>query len=167
MAKMTMPFEVNDDPARKEFLVNQLTAILMDLDEDLKPNWGKMSPQQMVEHLIWTFDISLGIIQVPCSTPGNKIEAYKRFLKSNLPTKQNFRNPILGGVLPELYFESLKDAIKGLQKKIGFFYDSNRPSAKEVQNHPIFGPLNLEEWERSHYKHCFHHLQQFGLLEAE
>ena len=33
-----------------------------------------------------------------------------------------------------------------------------------VQTHPIFGPLVPEEWHRSHFKHCHHHLQQFGLI---
>nr|WP_299343715.1 DUF1569 domain-containing protein [Allomuricauda sp.] len=167
MAKMTLPFEVNDDPARKEFLVNQLMEMLKELQEHSKPSWGKMSPQQMVEHLIWTFDVSVGLIQVPCSTPENKIEAYKRFLTSNLPTRQNFRNPVLGDTLPDLHFKTLKDAIEGLEKKIEFFYDSERPNSKTLQTHPVFGPLDVEDWERSHYKHCFHHLQQFRLLEAQ
>ena len=33
--------------------------------------------------------------------------------------------------------------------------------------HPIFGPISLEEWGRTHYKHGVHHLLQFGLLEVE
>ena len=167
MAKIVLAFEVNDDLGRREFLINQFLNILSNLQNNSKPIWGNMSPQQMVEHLIWTFDVSTGLIQVPCSTPESKIEAYKRFLTSNLPTRQNFRNPILGDTLPELNFKNLKDAIEVLQKKMVFFYDSNRSNSKELHIHPIFGPLDIEEWERSHYKHCFHHLQQFDLLEAK
>ena len=33
--------------------------------------------------------------------------------------------------------------------------------------HPTFGPLAAEEWSRSHFKHVYHHLLQFGLLERD
>ncbi|MEM9363733.1 MAG: hypothetical protein AAGA43_13930 [Bacteroidota bacterium] len=167
MTKIALDFEVNDASGRKEFVINQLLDILSGLKEHSKPIWGKMSPQQMVEHLIWTFDVSTGLIQVSCYTPENKIEAYKRFLRNNLATKQNFKNPILGDTLPQLSFKNLKDAVEALQKKIAFFYDFNRSNSKGLHTHPIFGPLDFEEWERGHYKRCFHHLQQFDLLEAK
>ncbi|MBO0725855.1 MAG: hypothetical protein J2P52_09665 [Blastocatellia bacterium] len=35
---------------------------------------------------------------------------------------------------------------------------------KAMHIHPIFGPLNYEEWARMRFKHSIHHLFQFGLI---
>jgi hypothetical protein len=31
----------------------------------------------------------------------------------------------------------------------------------------VNGALAHDEWHRAHYKHAYHHLLQFGLIEAE
>ena len=46
------------------------------------------------------------------------------------------------------------------------FLDGPR-SNEQVSTHPIFGPIGYDEWHRTHYKHTYHHLLQFGLIESE
>lgn len=36
-----------------------------------------------------------------------------------------------------------------------------------METHPVFGPIGMAEWARAHVKHAYHHLLQFGALDAE
>jgi len=40
-------------------------------------------------------------------------------------------------------------------------YFKNAPGKKTT--HPVFGPLDFNEWVLLHYKHVTHHLRQFGV----
>ncbi|WP_343485998.1 DUF1569 domain-containing protein [Allomuricauda sp. d1] len=155
---------VNKKTIEEKFLKNEVAGLLSKLQKDSIPDWGNMTAQQMVEHLIWTFDVSFGKIRVECFTPKNKLTVFKKFLFSDHPTKQNFRNPLLVDGLPELQHESLGAAIATLKSTIQRFYSIYNTENSKEEIHPIFGTLNFEEWERAHYKHCFHHLQQFDLF---
>jgi hypothetical protein len=33
--------------------------------------------------------------------------------------------------------------------------------------HPLFGPIGAEEWTRVHFKHAYHHLLQFALIDGD
>ena len=131
---------------------------------ETSPKWGQFSPQQMVEHLIWAFDISIAKVLVSCTTPPDKIDVFKKFLYSDRPTRPNFKNPVLGDQPLALLLPDLQKAKAVLREKADEFYEyyTKNPSQKEI--HPIFGPLNLEAWERNHFKHCIHHLVQFDLM---
>lgn len=154
---------IEDGTIRKEFLQRTLHEHLKRLDFKKSPKWGQFNPQQMVEHLIWAFDISIGKVVVPCTTPRDKIDVFKRFLYSNTPTRPNFKNPILEDLPIAPLLADLQKAKTVLKEKTLQFYGHyKQPEQKEI--HPIFGPLNFEEWERNHFKHCIHHLTQFGLI---
>ena len=164
---ITIPYDVNDSNLRKNFFDTVLIDCIIHLPEEAKSLWGKMSAHDMIEHLIWAVECSIGKIEVPCRTPGNLLERAKRFLYDGRQTPQNFKNPLLGdSPLPHRYstYAEAKDA---LLKDIDAFkkYFIERPGA--VHTHPVFGPLGAEEWQRSHFKHCYHHLIQFGLLHQE
>jgi len=38
-----------------------------------------------------------------------------------------------------------------------------RTPASFAATHPLFGPMNYEDWMRWGYLHADHHLRQFGL----
>lgn len=134
------------------------------INRELKPLWGKMTAQHMVEHLILAVRTSNNKLKVECFNPPDKIPTLKRFLVSNRPLPKEFINPIIGPDLLPLEFNSLEEAITNLRNEIEeyitFFNDN--PSA--ILTNPTFGDLNREEWEIFHQKHFTHHLQQFGLL---
>jgi hypothetical protein len=51
-------FDVNDAALRDDFLRREAPARLAGLGELSAPRWGRMTAQQMAEHLLWAFEIS-------------------------------------------------------------------------------------------------------------
>lgn len=162
---ISIPFTVNDANLRHTFLDHIILDALVHLNEESRAKWGKMSAQHMIEHLLYTFEISTGKLEVPCKLQQRLIERAKRFLYNDSQTPQNFKNPLLGDDPLPLRFSNLKEAIDRLKMELKNFsiHFYEKPESNHI--HPLFGPLGAEEWERAHFKHCYHHLLQFGLLE--
>ena len=163
---VTIPFNVNDEKIRRFFFDKVLIDCIVNLSEDSKSLWGTMTAHDMIEHLIWAFECSTGAIKLPCRTPVNIIERTKRFLYDNKPTPHEFKNPLLDeNPLPHRFpkYSEAKDVL--LKNIINFtsYFDEH---TEAVHTHPIFGALGAEEWQRSQYKHCYHHLLQFGLIRS-
>jgi hypothetical protein len=159
-------FDVNDAALREEFLRADVPAALVELRADAPPRWGRMAAAQMVEHLLWAFELSTGRGRVECGVSPEDLARMRRFLYSNRPTPQDFMNPLLVSGLPPLRFADVAAAKEALGREIAaFLAGASEPQRTFV--HPIFGALAYEEWHRTHYKHAHHHLAQFGLVEAE
>ena len=161
---ISIPFDVNDSKLRESFFNHIFIDAIAVLTEQTQPLWGNMTAQHMVEHVIWAFQCSTGKLNVACHTPENLLERAKRFLYDNRQTPHCFKNPLLGEIPPALQLSSLKEAKHVLEEELALFlkHFQEHPDRKHV--HPIFGSLGTEEWQRSHFKHCFHHLLQFGLI---
>jgi len=161
---ISIPFDVNDEKLRKKFFDQLFAECVANLDENTPPLWGKMTPQHMIEHLVWAFECSTGALEVPCHTPANLLERVKRFLYDHRPTPQEFKNPLLGENPLPFRFPFFADAKDALHKDVARFIDHFRDQPNASHVHPIFGPLGAEEWQRSQFKHCYHHLLQFGVI---
>jgi len=139
----------------------QMKASLSALAADTVPLWGKMKPQQMVEHMIESLEYTNGKKVCACDRPANEAEAAKQLrLHPDFVIPQNVNL----GPLPESYrFASLDKASKQLLQELddfdGYF---NAYGVKSV--HFAFGPMDREEWLIWHGKHFAHHFRQFGLL---
>ncbi len=162
----TIPFDVNDTQLRKTFFDQLLAERISGLGEHASPLWGNMTAQHMVEHLLWAFECSTGAIVLPCCTPENLLERTKTFLYDNRPTPRGFKNPLLGQSPPSLRFSCFSDAKAALHKEVSRFIDLCQMQTNTRHVHPVFGPIGAEEWQRAHFKHCYHHLLQFGVVEA-
>ena len=112
---MRRRFDVNDAALREAFLRDDVPLAVADLREDTPARWGKMTAPQMVEHLLWGFEISTGRGQVECTVRPEELERMKRFLYSNRPTPQDFMNPVLVSGLPPLRFADLSAAKQALE----------------------------------------------------
>lgn len=146
---------------------SQLTQYLNLLDgffESVKPLWGKMTPQHMVEHLVQAVQMGNGKLKIECFNPAEKLPALKRFLMSERPLPKLFINPLIGPDLVPLKFKSLDEAIDELKNEVNDYeqYFLQNPEAKPVN--ATFGELNKAEWDWFHNKHFTHHLSQFGLI---
>jgi oxepin-CoA hydrolase/3-oxo-5,6-dehydrosuberyl-CoA semialdehyde dehydrogenase len=164
---MKIRFDVNDASLRDTFLKTFFFGALDGLRPESRASWGRMSAQQMVEHVLWAFEGSTGRVEIACSLPPEKASRFTAFLYDNRPTPAEFMNPALVDGLPPLRFADLGQARKALLAEVDLFLDQARRQPETTRTHPIFGPLTLEEWSRTHFKHVCHHLLQFGLAELE
>lgn len=140
-------------------------AHLLDLFLGLRPDtlslWGKMEPQQMVEHLIDQVQY----------TNGKKIpflefseEEAKLAKEKNIYTNVKIPKNVIFGALPDhLIYPDLPSAIKQLMTELDDF-DLYFRNPETTAIHGAFGPMNYKEWIIWHSKHFTHHLSQFGLI---
>ena len=148
------------------FIKEEMFLLLNNLSADAKAKWGKMNAQQMVEHLIGFFNISLEKLKFDIVTPEEHLPKYKEFLYSDKEFKENTKAPlsVLGEEPLPLHYPSLAIAMEKLQQAVQGFvnYFKNEPGKKTL--HPVFGMLNFDEWVLLHYKHVIHHMKQFNLV---
>jgi oxepin-CoA hydrolase/3-oxo-5,6-dehydrosuberyl-CoA semialdehyde dehydrogenase len=164
---ISIPFDVNDPELRETFFRQLLFDALAALRDDSQPGWGKMTAQQMVEHLVWAFALSTGQVQVECSTPEALRKRLKAFLYNTKPTPHEFMNPVFAAGLPPLGYAALTEARAALRIEVDRFVRQLNAASDIMHTHPVFGPLSDEEWARVHFKHAYHHLLQFGLIAGE
>lgn len=159
-----VPFDVNDEAIRSDFLRAAIPLAIEPLEESARPAWGRMSARQMVEHLEWSFDLATGAQETDCPVPAEQGARMLPFLHNNNPMSRNYQNPVLAGGLPPLRHPTLAAAKQALDLARRRFL-AQPPSALSVKRtHPVFGPLDAGEWERVLYKHVWHHLLQFDLI---
>jgi len=162
---IAVPFDVNDPKLRETFLRRTMPDALSGLREDAAPRWGKMTAQQMVEHLLWACELSTGRAKTDCPIPEAQREKIRAFLYDTRPTPREFANPVLAAGLPPLRFRSLAEATAALAAETDRFF-AQAGSAPDVRHmHPVFGLIGIEKWARAHFKHVYHHLLQFGLID--
>lgn len=145
----------------------KIKKILNGLSTHTKPEWGKITPQQMVEHLENTLKYSVGQPEAEkCYTSEDDLEKYQDSLYKHHKMPKEYLAPFLleDGSLPELKYKNLDKAkvafMEALQEYI-IYYKEN--PLVEHMNY-VFGKLDKEMWELMHRKHFTHHFEQFGLI---
>ncbi len=147
-----------------DFLRHTFPQLLKKLKGDEKPEWGKMSPQQMVEHMTDSFRIADEKNRHAIHTPQDQLPGYKGFLMSEKEFRPNTKNALMGEEPPGIINASLQEAIRELEEEIAFFVSFFQNDPGVVTTNPFFGMLNYEEWVQLLHKHAVHHLKQFSLL---
>jgi hypothetical protein len=154
------------DKNKLHFITNEFIPLLQKNSANASAKWGKMSFQQMVEHVTDFFKVSTGKIQMPLVTPVENLPKYKEFLLSDKIFRENTKAPveILGEEPLPTRSPDAETAINKLQHQIDGFvsYFHQNPTSKTC--HPVFGELDFDEWVLLHYKHVTHHARQFGLM---
>lgn len=143
----------------KETLLQRLHQ----LGPTTEAQFGILTPQHMVEHLILTLKMSTGRIPIPEFKPNEKQLARKQaLLFTDLPFPKGVKAPGLPDTLLDLRFPNLEAAKAELIKSWDAYQLIFQENPTKKTPHPGFGPLNFDEWERFHAKHVDHHLSQFG-----
>lgn len=146
------------------FIQRELCSLLATLQPEKVGIWGKMNAQQMIEHTADFFDVSAGKGDQHCVTPEEQLPKFKAFIFSDKQFRENTKAP--ENVVPEeplaLRTASMQAAIDKLEKSIDAFFRYFETDKSQTTVHPVFGPLNFDEWILLHYKHVTHHLRQFG-----
>ncbi len=146
------------------FVESVFISLVKNLPADAVGQWGKMNPQQMVEHVSGFFKVSTGQLHFPLVTPLEHLPKFKAFLLSDKEFRENTKVPILPDEPLPLQYSTMKEAVTDLEKQINFFVHQFSSGEIVSSQHPVFGDLNFEEWVLLHYKHVTHHARQFGLI---
>jgi hydroxymethylglutaryl-CoA reductase len=148
-----------------EFVFNQSFQLLGTLSSTTLPTWGRMTAQQMIEHLTIAVNVSNGINKIPLITPVDKVEKTKIILLlSDRAMPKFFHNPALPEDPIPCKHANISEAISSLKSALELFKIHFQYDPKKTQLHNIFGELNYTEWLWFHYKHFHHHFAQFELL---
>ena len=146
------------------FFRKEVPEMLAGLSEEMKPTFGLMTPQHMVEHLIWVTKSSIKDMGPAPAELSKRELGFKKFINSGAnfeyrPSDKTEKD------LPALKYESLEEAIS----KVGEAIDRLENGIKEKSDgqsfyNPMMGKLNTEEMEFFHFRHFEWHLKkQFEL----
>ncbi len=149
---------------KENFLRSRLVTYLQKLNPSLRPLWGKMSVQQMIEH--YTEDalrVASGrAVYTDVVTPPGTLQKYRDFLMSEKPFRPNTSNPLLREEPAPPRFSTVQASIGNLHEELIGFFEVFEKNPQLVTRNPIFGDLNFEQNVQLLYKHAIHHLRQFG-----
>ena len=150
MARDLFNTEVRDTMLSR---VNKLTA-------SSKGEWGKMNVSQMLAHCSEGLKSAKGDIKLPRTFLGfvfgkmaKKSLTGEKPFKKNLPTDKNFIVKI------DKNFDEEKTKLIQL---INSFSCAGAEGVSK-DNHPFFGKMSADEWNKLMYNHLDHHLKQFGV----
>ena len=150
-----------------QFLKEEFPLLLQQIQPDMQPVWGIMSPQHMVEHLSGTIIISDGRFPMEAMYDAEKLNKnYQFILGGQRRLKRNTKAPVLPPEPLPLRFADLEEAKTKLLSSLDKFFAHYEANPDDKQMHPAFGMLNFEDWAYFHAIHCQYHLDQFGLFEG-
>ena len=120
--------------------------------------WGKMNAPQMVAHLTNSMRMSTGELPVQGMRHFARLFPLKQLLiyvvpmAKGLPTAQELisREP-----------EPIDEEIEAFNAAVDHFASLPRDYAWPA--HPLFGAMTRRDWATLAYRHCDHHLRQFGV----
>jgi len=149
----------------EDFFRGRVPAIIDAVSGDESAQWGLMNVHEMLEHLLFPLNFALMDPEMITVTPEEKLPRQREFLISVYGMPKNFKTPLLplDKTLP-LAYPDLAEAKKVLKETILKFLEVIHAPDFQTKAHPVFGPLDKEQWLIFQYKHFSHHFMQFALL---
>ncbi len=149
---------------KAKFLKEDYIQLLKKLKGNEKGNFGKLSPQGMIEHMSDSFGNAYGRIHQPLHTKEEMVPRFRDFALSDKPFKENTPNAYMSEQPDPLRHASIPAAIAELEGEIKAFFDfyNSNPGTKKLN--PFFGEFSYEDWLHLLHKHASHHLKQFNLI---
>lgn len=145
-----------------EETVNKVVNRINKLQPSTKPQWGKMSADQMLAHcnVTYAFTYEPGQFKKPGTLKRFLLKTFvKNIVVSEKPYPKNSRTSPEFIMVGQYDFEKEKarliDNILKTQK-LGFEYFDGKDNFS-------FGKMTGKEWNALFYKHLDHHLTQFGV----
>lgn len=146
-----------------KFLQFDFIQFLRELDSAAKPVFGKMNPQQMVEHFTWAVQIAYGKVPVAAINEGELAEKrYRWMMDPETSFKDNTSNSLLPDEPLKVQSPSMGDAIDDLEDAFAEFVAFFQKDASVKVLNSFFGELDYYEQVQLLYKHALHHCRQFG-----
>jgi hypothetical protein len=148
---------------KANFLRNSLVNKYKAIAPDTAGLWGKMNPQQMMEHMSYSFRQANGKDICTCVTPEEHLPRMQAFLMSEKPFKENTPNQLLPDTPAPPVHATIDDSLAELQQEIEDFFTLFEKEPNKVLTNPFFGKLSYDMWVQLLHKHAWHHLRQFGV----
>jgi len=139
----------------------QLIERIRQIPEDATPLWGKMHRKDLIEHFIWVLHHAMGrSTQVPDFSNWFSRSVLKWLAMSGfLPIPKNLQLPTQ---LTSRGVTSQEPGdLEDLQAIIEEYLHLVQADELEPAPHPLFGPLDVDGWDKLHVRHFEHHLKQF------
>ena len=149
--------------SKLKFLLNDFPVLLRKLDPAIKPLWGKMNVQQMIEHMCDAVRDANGKTPRKIISPPERLPAMKEFLLSEKEFRPETKNALMGDEPLPVRNPSVEAAIDELENELKDFVSHYQNSPDKTVTNPFFGDLNFNEWIQLLHKHAKHHLKQFGV----
>lgn len=152
---MTLPNIFTSEVSQK--LINRINQ----LSPESKPQWGKMSVDQMLAHCNVTYEMAIDNSHPKAG--GFKRFLLKTFIKNTVvtakPYKKNSPTAPAFKIVDKKNFDNEKTRlINYLNKTVEL--GEKHFDGKESNS---FGALNIDEWNTMFYKHLDYHFNQFGV----
>ena len=145
---------------------SNIESYLSKLNEDLKPNWGIMTPQHMVEHLEQQFRYAAAEKEdFEIATPAEHLDKYREAVFNHNPFPNSHKHPLMKvGENEDLVYSDLATAKQKLIEAYDAYelYFKENPEART--KNVVFGMMDKFEWDLLSTKHFNHHFEQFGIL---
>ncbi len=140
---------------------NALIERINKLDAYAKPQWGKMSVDQMLAHCNVTYEMIYDNKHPKPNTFKKWMlkSVVKPYVVSEKPYKKNSRTA------PEFIISDSKNFVEEKARLSDFLVKTQSLGHAFFDNKPShsFGKLTANEWNNLFYKHLDHHLSQFGV----
>jgi len=150
---------------KRDFLTKEFTPLLKKLNADSVPNFGLMTPQHMVEHLIGALGSAVTKYEGERENPPSKGQlGMQQFIKSGSVITHKPSDKTAAD-LPALNYDSLEEAISNIPGAVQKYYAFQDENPDYVPYASFMGELAHEDLEFFHFMHIKYHLWQFGLLE--
>ncbi len=143
------------DQSSNKAIINRINT----LTSESKALWGKMSVDQMLKHTIAAMDVAFGTkplkINFLMKLLGRmlKNKVFNNDFKKNSPTAPEF---IFTG---NYNFEEVRNE---LIEKFSRFSNEGKDVIRTL-DHPFWGKMTYEDWDKLMWRHVDHHLRQFGV----
>ena len=149
---------------KKKFLTNEFPRLLNSLSPETKANFGLMTPQHMIEHLVKAIESATVQYEGERESPANEQQiGMQQFIKSGSVLSHRPSDKTKAD-LPPLDYSSIEEAISHIPKAVQDFYDfhDDNPDYKPYASY--LGEVSFEDIELFHFMHIRYHLWQFDLL---
>ena len=135
-----------------------ITERLSRLAPDTHPRWGTMNASQMLAHITDAIRMATGDLVVKARRHPGRLPPLKQLLIYVLPMPKGLPTaPELIARAPSSFSGEMGAFLGAMQQFAA------RNANAEWPDHPVFGTMSRHAWGVLAYKHCDHHLKQFGV----
>lgn len=150
--------------SKREFLTKTFPDLLHTLSSETIPNFGLMTSQHMVEHLVKALGSATVKFEGERQNPANEQQlGMQKFIQNGSILVHRPSNKTKAD-LPPLDYTTLQDAVSKIPNAVEKYYAFQDNNPNYIPYASFLGEVSYEDVELFHYMHVKYHLWQFGLL---